>query len=66
MSKPTGATQHGPILSPIEAEFGSGDSPDVACVDNGLPGFPKGSARTADEVTLITGGKFGKVKHESE
>jgi hypothetical protein len=64
MAKPTGAAQHGPILSPIETTFGSGHEPAESCVKNGLPGVPKGSDRIADCVTLFQGGNFGKVKND--
>lgn len=56
--------KYGPVLSPMEEDFGSGDAPGGKTIDNGVPGYPKGSARKLDEVTFYEGGNFGKVKND--
>lgn len=68
MAKPTGSFQYGPILSPSEENFKPGGGHDATsnAVENGLPGWPKGSSGVIDRVTLVNYGKFGKVKPESE
>jgi len=62
MAKPTGAHEHGPVLSPVEWIPGEGHEPAGECIENGVPGYPKGTERKADEVTFYEGGNFGKFK----
>lgn len=61
-----GGHQYGPVLSPMEEDFHPGDGHDCEskCVTNGVPGYPKGSERTADEVIFYEGGNFGKFKRD--
>ena len=69
MAKETaGAHKYGPILSPMEEDFkpSGGHEAAESVITNGLPGLPKGSSRTADEVTLYQGGNFGKVKKNDQ
>lgn len=61
----SGGTKHGDVLSPMEWVPGDGGhEPDGKCIDNGVPGYPKGSDRIADEVTFYQGGNFGKFKRD--
>ena len=63
MPKPTGAHEHGPVLSPTEWVPGDDShEPTSECIQNGVPGYPKGTDRKADEVTIYEGGNFGKFK----
>lgn len=59
-----GGHQYGPVLSPMEEDFHPSDSHDCTenCETNGIPGYPKGSERIAEEVTYFEGGNFGEFK----
>ena len=61
-----GSHKYGPVLSPMEEDFRPEDGHESSgkCIDNGIPGYPKGSERTADEVTFYEGGNFGKFKRD--
>jgi hypothetical protein len=64
MADKSGAHQYGPVLSPMEEVPGSGHDPAGDCIENGVPGYPKGTERKADEVTFYQGGNFGKFKRD--
>ncbi len=63
---PEGAHDYNGTLSGMEEDFrpNDGHKPDGKVIVNGVPGYPKGSERTADEVTFYEGGNFGKFKRD--
>ena len=66
MSKESQGHRYGPVLSPMAEDFKPSDphSASEECITNGVPGYPKGSDRIADEVVYWEGGHFGKFPRD--
>jgi len=66
MAKDSQGHKYGPVLSPMEEDFHPSGSHECSqeCKVNGVPGYPKGSDRIADEVAYWEGGIFGKFPRD--